>query len=134
MGRREPTLPCQARRGQLPHKPAARRPGCKGARDALHDQLYQPGRPPQTQPLRPPTSKTCKGAKLLSNIIGLVSGCVTFLGGFLIVWGAVSLGLAIREQQGGAQIASAISTIAGGAIIIAAAIYFGQLDTSWLPA
>ena len=40
----------------------------------------------------------------------------------------------IREQQGGAQIASAISTIAGGAIIIAAAIYFGQLDTSWLPA
>ena len=48
--------------------------------------------------------------------------------------GAVSLGLAIREQQGGAQIASAISTIAGGAIIIAAAIYFGQLDTSWLPA
>ncbi len=75
-----------------------------------------------------------KGAKMLSNIIGLVSGCVTFLGGFLVVWGAVSLGLAIREQQGGAQIASAISTIAGGAIIIAAAIYFGQLDTSWLPA
>ena len=52
---------------------------------------------------------------MLSNIIGLVSGCVTFLGGFLVVWGAVSLGLAIREQQGGAQIASAISTIAGGA-------------------
>lgn len=35
-----------------------------------------------------------------------------FLGGFLVVWGAVSLGLAIREQQGCAQIASAISTIA----------------------
>ncbi|KFI68491.1 hypothetical protein BMERY_1942 [Bifidobacterium merycicum] len=48
--------------------------------------------------------------------------------------GAVSLGLAIREQQGGAQIASAISTIAGGAIIVAAAVYFGMLDTSWLPA
>ena len=71
---------------------------------------------------------------MLSNIIGLVSGCVTFLGGFLIVWGAVSLGLAIREQQGGAQIASAISTIAGGAIIMAAAINFGQHDTSRLPA
>ena len=53
---------------------------------------------------------------------------------FLVVWGAVSLGLAIREQQGGSQIASAISTIAGGAIIIAAAVYFGMLDTSWLPA
>ena len=56
---------------------------------------------------------------MLSQIISLVSGCVTFLGGFLVVWGAVSLGLAIREQQGGSQIASAISTIAGGAIIIA---------------
>ena len=71
---------------------------------------------------------------MLSNIIGLVSGCVTFLGGFLIVWGAVSLGLAIREQQGGAQIASAISTIAGGALSGAAAIDFGKLDTPWLPA
>ena len=63
---------------------------------------------------RPSHSKKRKGAKMLSNIIGLVSGCVTFLGGFLVVWGAVSLGLAIREQQGGAQIASAISTIAAG--------------------
>ena len=72
---------------------------------------------------------------MLSNIIGLVSGCVTFLGGFPGRLGRGLLsGLAIREQQGGAQIASAISTIAGGAIIIAAAIYFGQLDTSWLPA
>lgn len=71
---------------------------------------------------------------MLSNIITLVSGCVTFLGGFLIVWGAVALGLAIREQQGGASMASAISTIAGGAIIVAAAVYFGMLDTSWLPA
>ena len=67
---------------------------------------------------------------MLANIISLVSGCVTFLGGFLVVWGAVSLGLAIREQQGGSQ----ISTIAGGAIIIAASVYFGMLDTSWLPA
>ena len=68
---------------------------------------------------------------MLANVIKLVSGCVTFLGGFLVVWGAVSLGLAIREQQGGPQIATAI---AGGAIIIAASVYFGQLDTSWLPA
>ena len=71
---------------------------------------------------------------MLANIINLVSGCVTFLGGFLIVWGAVSLGLAIREQQGGASIASAISTIAGGDDDRAAAVYFGMLDTSWLPA
>ena len=59
---------------------------------------------------------------MLANIISLVSGCVTFLGGFVVVWGAVSLGIAIRS-----------ATIAGGAIIIAAAVYFGQLDTSWMP-
>lgn len=71
---------------------------------------------------------------MLHQIITLVAGCVTFLGGFLIVWGAVSLGLAIRESQGGPQLSTAISTIAGGAIIMAAAVYFGMLDTSWLPA
>jgi hypothetical protein len=38
------------------------------------------------------------------------------------------------ESNRGSQIASAISTIAGGAIIVAAAVYFGMLDTSWLPA
>lgn len=52
---------------------------------------------------------------MLRQIISLVSGSVLFLGGFLVVWGAVSLGLAIREQQGCAQIASAISAIAGEA-------------------
>ncbi len=132
MGRREPHSR-QARRAQLPHKPAVRRPGCKRGADALHDQCTNRGGRLKTQPLRPPTSKTCKGAKMLSNIIGLVSGCVTFLGSFLVVWGAVSRARHPR-QQGGAQIASAISTIAGGAIIIAAAISLGQLDTSWLPA
>ena len=71
---------------------------------------------------------------MLSNIISLVSGGITFLGGFVVVWGAVSLGLTIKDEtRGGAQIAGAISTIAGGAIIIAAAVYFGQLDTSWMP-
>ena len=34
---------------------------------------------------------------MLANIISLVSGCVTFLGGFVVVWGAVSLGIAIRS-------------------------------------
>ena len=40
---------------------------------------------------------------MLSNIISLVSGCITFLGGFVVVWGAVSLGLAIKDEtRGGA--------------------------------
>ena len=38
---------------------------------------------------------------MLANIISLVSGCVTFLGGFLVVWGAVSLGLAIPPCTSG---------------------------------
>lgn len=103
----------------------------RSAPRGLRIRFYQQGRAFHTH-----SARRCKGdkRKMLSNIISLVSGCVTFLGGFLIVWGAVSLGLAIREQQGGAQIASAISTIAGGAIIVAAAVYFGMLDTSWLPA
>jgi hypothetical protein len=87
----------------------------------------------ETVPARAAPREEGSLKEMLQNIITLVSGCVTFLGGFLVVWGAVSLGLAIREQQGGSQIASAISTIAGGAIIIAAAVYFGMLDTSWLP-
>jgi hypothetical protein len=69
---------------------------------------------------------------MLANIINLVSGCVSFLGGFLVVWGAVSLGIAMRNHQAG-EMPGAISTIAGGAIIIAASVYFGMLDTSWLP-
>lgn len=80
------------------------------------------------------SSTESKGEQHARKRHQLVSGCVTFLGGFLVVWGAVSLGLAIREQQGGPQTATAISTIASGAIIIAASVYFGQLDTSWLPA
>ena len=95
-------------------------------------QFYHRTAAPHSTPAGAP-AKDAKDMNMLANIISLVSGCVTFLGGFLVVWGAVSLGLAIREQQGGSQIASAISTIAGGAIIIAAAVYFGMLDTSWLP-
>lgn len=99
----------------------------------LHYRFYHPPhRSNSTHRLRK-ANQDVKDMYMLANIISLVSGCVTFLGGFLVVWGAVSLGLAIREQQGGSQIASAISTIAGGAIIIAAAVYFGMLDTSWLP-
>ena len=72
------------------------------------------------------------GSAILKNIISTAKGCVIFLGGFLIVWGAVQLGLAIREQQGGGQIASSLATIAGGAIVCAAAFFFSSLDTSWL--
>ena len=66
----------------------------------------------------------------LPQVLSLVTWAVTFLGGFLVVWGAIQLGLAIRQQQGGNAIAEAIATIGGGAVIVAAAAYFGTLNTS----
>lgn len=73
-----------------------------------------------------------KGSEVLSAIMTLANGFVTFLGGFLIVWGAVKLGMAVREQQGGQAIGEAIATIGGGAIIIAAAFFFNRLDIGWV--
>lgn len=34
-------------------------------------------------------------------------------------------------QGGGGQLSGAIAMIVGGAIVVGAAIYFGQLNTSW---
>ena len=65
---------------------------------------------------------------MLAKIITLVTGCVTFLGGFLVVWGAVQLGRSIGNRGGGGE------GMEAGIAIIAAAVYFGQLDTSWMPA
>lgn len=78
------------------------------------------------------SANNASNKEMLTSIIGLVNGAVGFLGAFLIVWGAVNLGLAIREQSGGPQIASAIATIAGGAVIVAASFYFSSIDTSWI--
>ena len=73
---------------------------------------------------------------MLAKIITLVTGCVTFLGGFLVVWGAVQLGRSIGNRGGGGEgmeAGIAIDRRRRG-MIIAAAVYFGQLDTSWMPA
>lgn len=78
------------------------------------------------------SANNASNKEMLTSIITLVNGAVGFLGAFLIVWGAVNLGLAIREQSGGPQIASAIATIAGGAVIVAASFYFSSIDTSWI--
>lgn len=128
------TAPRERGEASFHTSPSRAVPDAKGREMRSATNCTSKGQPRPTSACSCPRRDMQRRCEMLSNIIGLVSGCVTFLGGFLVVWGAVSLGLAIREQQGGAQIASAISTIAGGAIIIAAAIYFGQLDTSWLPA
>lgn len=58
---------------------------------------------------------------------------MTFLGGVLVVFGLINLGMTIKDgmQGGGGQLSGAIAMIVGGAIVVGAAIYFGQLNTSW---
>ncbi len=70
----------------------------------------------------------------LTQVKTLLAGAGGFLGAFLIVMGAINLGMTIKDgmQGGGGQLAGAIAMIAGGALIVAASVYFGALDTSWV--
>lgn len=70
---------------------------------------------------------------MLNNIVSMLSQGVTFLGGVLVVFGLVNLGMTIKDgmQGGGGQLAGAIAMIVGGGIVIGAAVYFGSLDTSF---
>lgn len=70
---------------------------------------------------------------MLDNAITLLRGGMSFLGGTLVVFGLVNLGMTIKDgmQGGGGQLSGAIAMIVGGAVVIAAAVYFGSLDVSW---
>ena len=70
---------------------------------------------------------------MLSNAVSMLSQGITFLGGVLVVFGLVNLGMTIKDgmQGGGGQLSGAIAMIVGGAIVVGAAIYFGQLNTGW---
>lgn len=70
---------------------------------------------------------------MLGEVMNLISQGVTFLGGVLIVFGLVNLGMTVKDgiQGGGGQLGGAIAMIVGGGIVIGAAIYFGTLDTSF---
>lgn len=70
---------------------------------------------------------------MLSNAVSMLSQGITFLGGVLVVFGLVNLGMTIKDgmQGGGGQLSGAIAMIVGGAIVIGAAVYFGSLSTSW---
>lgn len=73
---------------------------------------------------------------MLDDVINLLESGVQFLGGALIVFGLINLGMTIKDgmQGGGGQLSGAIAMIVGGAIIIGAAIYFKSLDTSFAAA
>lgn len=69
----------------------------------------------------------------LADVLKTLSGGITFLGGIMLVFGLVNLGLTLKDgmQGGGGQLAGAIAMLVGGGVIIGAGVYFGQLDTSW---
>ena len=66
---------------------------------------------------------------MLENVKNLLSDGVTALGGILIVFGLVNLGLTIKDgmQGGGGQLSGALAMIIGGAIVVGAAVYFKPL-------
>lgn len=70
---------------------------------------------------------------MLDNAVNMLMQGVTFLGGVLVVFGLINLGMTIKDgmQGGGGQLSGAIAMIVGGAIVVGAAIYFGQLNTGW---
>ena len=70
---------------------------------------------------------------MLQNAVQMLTSGITFLGGVLVVFGLVNLGMTIKDgmQGGGGQLAGAIAMIVGGAVVIGAATYFGSLDVSW---
>ena len=70
---------------------------------------------------------------MLDNAVNMLTQGVTFLGGVLVVFGLINLGMTIKDgmQGGGGQLSGAIAMIVGDAIVVGAAIYFGQLNTSW---
>lgn len=70
---------------------------------------------------------------MLDNAVNMLTQGMTFLGGVLVVFGLINLGMTIKDgmQGGGGQLSGAIAMIVGGAVVVGAAIYFGQLDTSW---
>ena len=55
---------------------------------------------------------------MLGEVMNLISQGVTFLGGVLIVFGLVNLGMTVKDgiQGGGGQLAGAIAMIVGGGI------------------
>lgn len=70
---------------------------------------------------------------MLPKVISLLTNGVTFLGGVLIVFGLINLGMTIKDgmQGGGGQLSGAIAMIVGGGIIVFAAAYFGSLNTNF---
>ena len=70
---------------------------------------------------------------MLDNAVQMLTQGVTFLGGVLVVFGLINLGMTIKDgmQGGGGQLSGAIAMIRRRCHRRGCAIYFGQLNTGW---
>ncbi len=68
------------------------------------------------------------GGVTLDSVLSLITKFVTIGGGLWLAWGAVVLGISLKDHNG-PGIQSAIWQIVGGALILAAGALFGSIST-----
>ncbi len=61
-----------------------------------------------------------------NSVLRLLTTGVAFFGGFWLLWGVVQLAAALNDQNG-SEIKQGIWKIVGGAMIIAASVFFSTL-------
>lgn len=59
---------------------------------------------------------------MFNDLINLVAAAITVFGSLWIVWGAVTLGVGIKDKTG-PEVKQGFGTLVGGALIVAAAAY-----------
>ena len=76
---------------------------------------------------------TAGGAEMVTKILNMTRVGVTALGVGILIFGAVRLGLSLKDGQGnGDSNASSVGMILGGALIVGAAQLFSQIDIAGL--
>lgn len=63
----------------------------------------------------------------LDGVLSLISGAVAVFGTVLLLWGAVGIGLAVKDGQG-MSMDNNVGKVIGGAIIIAASAAFASAN------
>lgn len=72
---------------------------------------------------------TGQAGAIVGNIASLLSQGIILAGSVMIVWGAVNVGMAVKDGSNGNQLQQGIMWIVGGVIVAAAGGYF--LSISW---
>lgn len=65
--------------------------------------------------------------EMVASITALISNVVTFAGGLLLLFGAITLGTNLKDHNG-PGISNGAWAMAGGVLIIAVAAYFSTLS------